>query len=201
VRIGAQYAVTDSVRLGVAFLSPIYMSRFKDYAGLFAEQGDFNIPPALTVGAMVNLDETKILFVDYQHIWYDHVNSVGNPFASPGALGQDDGPGFGWRDVGTLRLGFLWQASDTWHFRAGYSYNSQPIPKSEVLFNVLAPGVVQHHFTAGLSRRVAGHTWVHLAALVAPTSSVTAPNPFDASQTIRIQMHQYEATIGISRDF
>ena len=201
LRIGVQYEVSDGLRIGVAAVSPIYMTRFKDYAGLFAEHGKFNIPPAVTVGAAINLDDTKTLFVDYQHIWYDSVRSVGNPFASPGPLGADNGPGFGWQDIGTIRIGFLWQASDKWSFRAGYAYNDQPIPESEVLFNVLAPGVVQHHITGGISRRISEKTQLHFAALYAPEAGVTAPNPFDASQTIRIQMHQYEATIGISHDF
>jgi long-chain fatty acid transport protein len=33
--------------------------------------------------------------------------------------------------------------------RGGYNYGKQPIPESETLFNILAPGVVEHHVTFG----------------------------------------------------
>lgn len=201
VRAGIQYEVSDRLRLGAAYVTPIYMDEFDDYAGLFAEQGGFNIPPALTVGLGVQLDDTKMLFADYQRIWYGRVESVGNPFASPGLLGDDDGRGFGWKDIATYRLGFLWDASENWTFRAGYSYNDQPIPQSEVLFNVLAPGVVQHHITAGISRSFGEGTEVMATLLYAPEESVSGPNPLDPGQTIRLDMHQWEATIGISRQF
>jgi len=33
--------------------------------------------------------------------------------------------------------------------RGGYNYGGQPIPASETLFNMIAPGVVEHHLTFG----------------------------------------------------
>ena len=38
--------------------------------------------------------------------------------------------------------------------RAGYSRNNQPVPESGVLFNILAPAVVEEHFTQGLTRGI-----------------------------------------------
>ena len=41
----------------------------------------------------------------------------------------------------------------TWSFRAGYNYSKAPIQNDQVLFNFLAPAVVEHHLTLGLSYR------------------------------------------------
>ena len=47
------------------------------------------------------------------------------------------------------KAGFTWQADDNNTWRLGYSYGEQPIPSTEVLFNILAPGVMEHHLTFG----------------------------------------------------
>ena len=82
--------------------------------------------------------------VDVQQVLYSGVASVGNPLLpnlmqSP--LGTDGGAGFGWEDMTTIKGGVQLRAGEGWTWRAGYSYGSQPIPESEVLFNILAPGV------------------------------------------------------------
>jgi long-chain fatty acid transport protein len=41
--------------------------------------------------------------------------------------------------------------NDALTLRGGYSYNENPISSSDVTFNILAPGVIQHHLTAGAS--------------------------------------------------
>ena len=81
---------------------------------------------------------------------------------------------------------------------AGYSYCQQPIPESEVLFNILAPGVVQSHITAGVTRQFANSQELTLAFMYAPKTSVTGPNPLEApgQQTIQISMSQWQIEIG-----
>ena len=39
--------------------------------------------------------------------------------------------------------------SSAFTLRAGYDHYDQPIPNSQTLFNILAPGVVQDHLTLG----------------------------------------------------
>jgi long-chain fatty acid transport protein len=65
-------------------------------------------------------------------------------------LGSDNGPGFGWRDVEVYKLGVSYAFSEVLTLRAGYSdLEQQPIPASETFFNILAPGVVDRHYTIG----------------------------------------------------
>ena len=64
-------------------------------------------------------------------------------------LGSDNGGGFGWRDVNVLKVGVQYAVNPSITVRAGYNHSSQPIPSSQTLFNILAPGVVQDHLTLG----------------------------------------------------
>jgi long-chain fatty acid transport protein len=84
------------------------------------------------------------------------VKAVGNnlsaaTFAS--GLGSNNGPGFGWRDVTAVKTGIAYDATKSLTLRVGYNYSTQPIPDNQTYFNILAPAVVQHHVTAGVTWR------------------------------------------------
>jgi long-chain fatty acid transport protein len=85
----------------------------------------------------------------------------------------------------------------------GYSYNQNPIPESEVMFNILAPAVIQNHITAGFTRHIATHHELSLAIMYALDNSVTGPNPLEApnQQTIEISMQQWQIEIGYAFSF
>ena len=77
----------------------------------------------------------------------------------------------------------------------GYSNGDQPIPDSEVLFNILAPAVIEEHFTAGFSKALDSASAVHFAAMYAPSNTVSGRNTFDPNQVIELEMDQYELTL------
>jgi len=85
--------------------------------------------------------------------------------------------------------------------RAGVSYGEQPIPKSEVLFNVLAPGVQEYHLTTGFSRAIGDKDEVNFAFMYSPSSSVKGPNPLSPQQNIELEMDQYSFQLGWSKRF
>ena len=79
--------------------------------------------------------------------------------------------------------------------RAGYSRNNQPVPESQVLFNILAPAVVEEHFTLGLTRGIGGNQEFNLAAMYAQRSDMdcgcTLPMT-GGPESINIGMKQWE---------
>ena len=83
-------------------------------------------------------------------------------------------------------------ASPDWTLRAGYAHCRQPIPESEVLFNILAPGVIQDHATVGVSTLLSDKTKLHFALMRAFSNSVEGPNPLEApgQQKIKLTMDQ-----------
>jgi long-chain fatty acid transport protein len=100
----------------------------------------------------------------------------------------------------TYKLGLEWGAdqNNTWRF--GYSYGEQPIQSADVIFNVLAPGVMEQHFTVGWTRQMANGGALTLSFMYAPEVTVSGPNVFDFTpfvptnppQTIELKMDQIE---------
>lgn len=178
----------------------MYMTELKDYKGLFAEKGDFDIPPALQAGLSFEPTSGLILAADWKRIWYSQVNSVGNPISNltlgGQLLGTDNGAGFGWEDINAYKFGVSWEATPAVTLRGGFSFNDNPIPSSEVMFNILAPGVQKQHYTAGLSWKVDPNNTINFAAMYSPTNGVTGPDSFGAGQTIKLEMYQWEASVG-----
>jgi len=214
VRIGFQSEVSPGIRLGAAYQPKINMSEFDDYAGLFAEKGDFDIPSNFTLGLAMDVGATGMFLIDIQQINYEDVAAVSNSIsqlgsscnpsptgglpAGNGCLGGSDGAGFGWEDMQILKLGYQWQDGKmTW--RVGYSTGDQPIPKEEVVFNILAPGVVEDHFTFGFTRELDAKSAINFAAMYAPSNSVKGTSNFDPSQEIELEMDQYELALTYSR--
>ena len=80
--IGARLGVTARpvpwLTIGLAGASKIYMTPFDDYAGLFAEQGDFDVPANFGIGASVQPFEGLNLALDVTRIMYSGVASMGN---------------------------------------------------------------------------------------------------------------------------
>ncbi len=153
VRVGWTGQVTDALTLGATYQSRTKMGEFKKYKGLFAEQGGFDIPSNYAIGAAFQATPEMTIALDVEWIKYGEIKSIANPLSnltvSGNQLGADDGAGFGWEDMTVYKLGLSYDYSDDLTLRAGWNYGSQPIPASETLFNLLAPGVVEHHLTLG----------------------------------------------------
>ncbi len=54
----------------------------------------------------------------------------------------------------------------------------------------------KHHITAGASYKIDENKALVLAAMFAPSSSVSGPNPLTPTQTIELERHQFEITVG-----
>ena len=74
-----------------------------------------------------------------------------------------------------------------------------PIPDDEVLFNILAPGVVEQHLTFGFTRSIDADSSFAFAAMYAPAVEVSGANTFDPAQEIDLEMDQYEFTFSYNR--
>ncbi|MCL1037011.1 outer membrane protein transport protein [Shewanella submarina] len=215
-KLGWQGELLDNLTLAASYQSEMKMTEFEDYSGLFAEGGDFDIPASWTLGLAYQLSSSDVLVFDVQQIFYSDVAAVANPvmpalglcmqppFGAGDAgrcLGADNGPGFGWEDMTVYKLGYQWAVSSMpgYLWRAGYSYGEQPIPESEVMFNILAPGVMEQHFTLGMSKSL-DDSELTLALMYSPETTVRGINPTVASsnQQIQLQMSQWELELSYS---
>ncbi len=213
-KLGVDFALSEQFTVGLSYQTEMKMTEFDDYAGLFAENGDFDIPATYTVGFAWNITDSSTLLFDFQEIYYSDVAAIGNPISpllnpatctdalnnflisgtqaatGSGCLGGSQGAGFGWEDVSVYKFGYEWSVGKS-TYRAGYSTMDQPINSSEVNFNLLAPGVVEDHFTLGYTSNHGEHEWTAFL-MYAPEVTVTGRSQFDPSQTISFKMRQFE---------
>ena len=199
VRIGWMGKISDAVTLGAAYSSKIYMTPFEKYKGLFANQGDFDIPENYNVGIAIKILQPLLFAMDYQRINYTSVASVSNPSTNGGAtiantLGGDGDRGFGWSDVNVWKFGLQYQATDKLALRAGYNHTDNPISARDVTFNIISPGVVTDHYTAGLTYKIGKSSELTIAYMHAASNSVTGSSLFNdfgvAAGNERISMSQ-----------
>jgi len=158
--------------VGASYTTKLNMEAFNDYAGLFAESGDFDIPPTYGVGIAIHATPKFTIAADVTRIDYSEVAAInnpgptadqffnafvgaltGDPSAISNPLGTNDGWGFGWDDVTVYKVGVNYMHNSKWTFRAGYNFAELPYDNDQTLFNVLAPAVVEKHATVGFSYR------------------------------------------------
>lgn len=203
VRIGYMGNITPTVTIGAAYASKMNFNEFNKYKGLFAEQGDFDIPENYNLGVAWQATPAVKLALDYQRINYGGVASIANSSQQPGCpgtgcLGGSTGIGFGWQDINVWKLGAEYKYSQQLTLRAGYNHGDNPIRSQDVTFNILAPGVVKDHATLGLTYALASGNEVTVAYMHAFKNDVTGtPNPayFPVGGTEKIKM--YENSLGI----
>ena len=97
------------------------------------------------------------------------------------------------------KLGAIYAYDDAITLRAGYNHSSQPIGKSQTLFNVLAPGIIQDHFTLGGSYKFANKSELSLSYIHAFENKVNGsgsiPAAFGGGEA---NIKMYQDAIGIA---
>lgn len=210
-RLGIQGEVAPGLTLAASYQTEMSMDEFDKYKGLFAEQGGFDIPASAVIGLAYDVTPSSTLVFDIQQIWYSDIASIANPMmpalgaCSMGdtsqCLGTNGGSGFGWDDMTVYKIGYQWSTSDDWTWRVGFSTGDQPISSSEVMFNILAPGVMEEHLTFGFTKKVSDSNEFNFAAMYAPKNEVKGQNPLDPGQTIELEMTQFELEASYSWKF
>jgi long-chain fatty acid transport protein len=213
VRVGYYGQFTPQFALGVTYQSKISMSNFGKYQGLFAEQGGFDIPSNWGIGVTLRPAPQWLVAFDYERVNYSDATSVNNPSAllancaffadRSTCLGGSNGAGFGWQDVDAVKLGVEYTLNPQWTLRAGYNHSDNPIRPGDVTFNILAPGVVKDHVTAGATYRIDSRNDVTGAMMYAFNNSVQGPSlinnflPPALHPSMQEKIQMYEWSIGV----
>ncbi len=213
-RVGYQGKLLPFLSVGGSYQTKISMSPFERYKGLFAQEGDFDVPASWNAGIAIHPSEKFTLAVDVKQVLYSGVKSVSNkmdlmanspmmPNGSPNPnfkpLGSEEGWGFGWQDVMVIKGGLLFKPAPDWTLMAGYSQGKQPFDEKEVLFNILAPAVVDRHITVGFSKKFEDRE-MNISFMYAPNGEVEGTNILEApgQQKIKLEMTQWQLEFGYS---
>ncbi len=162
--VGWQGNVNDRLTLGATYHSKNNMQEFDDYRGLFADQGDLDMPSWFGLGLSYKVNDKLTVAFDFTRTFYSDVSAISNklqagaPPGYPGGmnmfipgtmLGEANGSGFGWEDVNVFKIGAAYQVNDKLTLRAGWNHGDNPINPDQTFFNLLAPATITDHITVG----------------------------------------------------
>ena len=194
VRLGAMYQVNSAVTLGATYQSKANMGEFDDYAMLFPNSGDFDIPASYGVGIALKATDKLDVAFDVVRIDYSGVDVTGND--PKFSLFMANQHGFGWDDQTVFKLGAAYKYTSDLTLRAGLNYGKQPIdlpaaPTADDIgfeLNTLAPGVVETHLTLGFTKELSAGSSItgsYMHAFekeVDATGSMFGPGKLEMSQ-------------------
>lgn len=185
--------------VGIDYAPKVHMQRFNRYSGLFANHGEFDIPENYTLGLAFKFTPKFAVAMDIERILWNQVPSIGHPGPvsvtdfnplCPGPdtdpqckLGGTSGMGFGWTNQTVYKLGFDYKYNKDVTLRAGLNYGKSPIPKDQVLFNMLAPATVEKHVTFGATFAQKDDSDITVTFMHAFKNTIEGPTAFRSSGT------------------
>lgn len=206
LRVGGVWDALPWLSVGATYQTKMWMSEFSKYAGLFAEQGGFDIPATVQAGVTLKPRNDIEVLLEWQRIFYGDVASIANTglMTNPSTqmLGMDGGLGFGWQDVDVFRLGVQWHATPDLTLRSGFSHATDFTTSKEVLFNTLAPATIANHISFGASYQINPAwqmTFAYTYAFDNDLSGAISQTFGGGSESI--QMYQHEVSLGVTYKF
>jgi long-chain fatty acid transport protein len=161
-QVGLLYELNESWNFGFSYKSPVWQERWH-YNSSFPNLAprriglQASLPEIFSWGVAYKGLPRTLIDVDLRYFDYAHSELFGQKII--------DG-GLGWRSVFAVATGVQYQATDRLTLRAGYLYNTNPIPNPVTLFNVQAPGIITNTLSLGASFQVteditASLAWMH----------------------------------------
>lgn len=206
--LGWRGALTPWAQAGVAYRSKTWTQRADEYAGLLPDQGLLELPAIYGAGIAVTAVPEWIVALEFQRVMYASEKALGNGierlFEEREDLGSDEGAGFGWNNQNIYKLGLAWHANARTLLRAGYSYGTPVIPRSQTLFNALGPSLDQKHLTLGITLGVAQGWELTGAASKALRNSVRGEDSISGiagGGEVDIKLRTYSLNISVGRSF
>lgn len=195
-RFGLLWSPYTGTTLGASYQTRMRVSRFEQYTGLVLGGGRLDSPETWNLGLAWHPGRAHLLAVDFERTNFSEIPVVGQRFdaqrfatgcvlpqlllgaePSDACVGGSNGPGFGWRDTLSYKFGYRVLPAPNLALSLGYTWTRRPVSSSQALFNILAPGVTQDHYAAGLSWRLRPQLSFNIAGLYSPRRGVKGHNP------------------------
>ncbi|MCP5277971.1 MAG: outer membrane protein transport protein [Thiobacillus sp.] len=197
LRLGGMYQVSDRVTVGATYQTKSNMSKFDDYAVMFPNAGEFDIPATYGVGIALKANDKVDVAFDVMRIDYNGVAVTGNKATFP--LFGANQHGFGWDDQTVFKLGVSYKHRNDLTLRAGLNYGKQPIDVATVAvpgditsdLNTLAPGVVETHLTLGFTKDLSADSSITGAYMHAFKKEVSGVGAFLGASTLEMSQNSF----------
>ncbi|MBU1396232.1 MAG: outer membrane protein transport protein [Gammaproteobacteria bacterium] len=197
LRVGGMYQINNAVTVGATYQTKGNMSKLKDYAAMFPNGGEFDIPANYGVGIAVKASDKLDIALDVMRIEYEGVDVTGNKALF--SLFQANQHGFGWEDQTVVKLGVAYKYNSGLILRAGVNYGEQPIDVSNTLvadditsdLNTLAPGIVETHLTLGFTKSLSADTSITGSYMHAFNKEVDGVGGFLGASTLEMSQNAF----------
>ena len=147
VRVGWMGQMTDRLTLGASIQSKINMSTMDDYSDVLVSD-TIDVPMNFTAGLAYAVNDKLDILADVYYIDYKDVKAIGTS--------TNEG-GFGWDSIWVLKLGVVYDYSDTLILRGGINYGESPLPSgnyADGYASTLVPATTKTHLTFGLTKEL-----------------------------------------------
>jgi long-chain fatty acid transport protein len=173
---GAYYTLDNGLRFGAAVKSPQWFETFHFQS--HDELGRprtvklrFDYPLIASIGAAYSGIEKWLFAVDVRYV--DYANTKG--FGPAGFDATGAGTGLGWRSVVSVASGVQYQLTPDVAVRMGYTFNPNPIPDANSVFNVASAPLYEHVLYMGASFRMTEAWTLSASYFHAFENSITGP--------------------------
>jgi long-chain fatty acid transport protein len=160
--LGLLYEVNESWNVGFSYKSPVWQERwsYNSYTPDLAPRRigtQAEIPAIYSWGVAYKGIERLLVDVDFRYFDYKNAALWGDSIASGGLA---------WKGIFAVAVGGQYELSERLTLRGGYLFNENPIAGVNTLFNIQAPGFLQHSLSLGASLRITDNVlftagWVH----------------------------------------
>ncbi len=148
--LGFMYEVNEAWNVGFSYKSPVWQEKwsYNSYnpdlsPRTIGTQAD--VPAIYSWGVAYQGIERLLIDVDMRYFDYRNAALWGDSIQSGG---------LDWNSIFALAVGGQYQLSDMLTLRGGYLFNQNPINQAQTLFNIQAPGFIQHTLSLGASVRL-----------------------------------------------
>ncbi len=151
----------------LSYQSRVNMAAFANYRGVFADQGDFDIPASASASLSYALTPTLAIDAGAQHVQYSAIRpftSSNLPIRFLALLGDSSSPVFAWRDLNVYSLGWTLSEDRIGTIQMRYTTRQQPVPTSRLLENALASATANDMFSLAWSRDFGSRTNLSFSA-------------------------------------
>jgi long-chain fatty acid transport protein len=173
---GIFYTFTPDWHFGASFKSPQWFETFHYHT----TDGEgrprdiklrFDYPLMTSVGASYSGLERWLFAADVRYV--DYADTKG--FGAAGFDATGAGTGLGWDSVFSVAAGVQYQATDCVSVRLGYTFNPNPIPDRNSVFNVASAPLYEHVAYLGASYKLSDALVLSASYFHAFENSITGP--------------------------
>jgi long-chain fatty acid transport protein len=160
--IGLLYELNHAWNLGFTYKSPVWQEKWQYNtfnpdlsARTISVQAE--VPAIYSWGVAYKGIERLLVDLDLRYFDYRNAALWGDSISSGG---------LNWDSILAVALGGQYQLTERITVRGGYLFNQNPINQTDTLFNIQAPGIIQHALSLGATLRMTDNVlfsagWVH----------------------------------------